>query len=297
MGNAGRTTIFDAIAIHPAGHHVAQQEIALKLRGPQRLIAVVEASNGRGSMVVPQHLRCVAQPVVRFAEDGIKPAMDDLINGHRMAVRGEEVAQGIKTEPEDVGLPVAHLLDAGTVATEPESGSTHFQEVAIGALHPRLIAHTLTAIKPSVEAPSKIVGEVVGVGRTKGTVEHVTAVRPSIAIGILKADDIGNTEHHGPVPEWSHGIRHAETVGEHLIPVGPTVGPKIRQDADDVVGRLVRRCLDRIATGLGNPQTPGNIEAHAHRLADLGFRSHQLHFETFGHREGPQGLGGASPRR
>ena len=253
MGDARGTAIFDAIAIHPAGHHIAQQEIALKLRGPQRLIAVVEAGNGRGSMVVPQHLRRVAQPIVRFAEHGVKPAMDDLINGHRMAVGSEEVPHGIKTEPKDIGLPVAHLLDAGTIATEPESGSTHFQEMPIGALHPRLIAHALTAIKPTIEAPSEVVGEVVGVGHTKGTVEHVTAVRPSIAIGILKTDDIGNAEDHGPVAIGRHGVGHAQSVSEHTISARPTVGPKIRQDADDIAGRLVRGRLDGIGPGLGDP--------------------------------------------
>ena len=296
MGDAGGTTILDAVAVHPASHHIAQEKIALKLRGPQRFIAVVEAGNGGGSMVVPQHLRRVAQTVVRFAEHGIKPAMDDLINGHRVAVRGEEVAQWIEAEAEDIGLPITHLLNPGSITTEAEGRSAHFQQVSVGALHARLVAHTLPAIKPSVEAPSEVVGEVVGVGDAKGTVEHFAAVGPSVAIGVLKAEHIRDAEYHSPIAERRHGIGHAQAIGKHSVTAGPAVGPKLRQNANHVTGRLVGGALNGIGPRLSYPQPPAHIEAHADRLTDLRLGRHQLNLKAFRHHKRSQRLGRTPPR-
>ena len=296
VGDAGGTTILDAVAIHPAGHHIAQEKIALKLRRPQRFIAVVEAGNGRGSMVVPQHLRRVAQTVVWFAEHGIKPAMDDLINGHRVAVGGEEVAQRIKAEAEDIGLPITHLLNPGSITTEAEGRSAHFQQVSVGALHARLVAHTLPAIKPSVEAPSEVVGEVVGVGDAKGTVEHFAAVGPSVAIGVLKAEHIRDAEYHSPIAERRHGIGHTQAIGKHSVTAGPAVGPKLRQNANHVTGRLVGGALNGIGPRLSYPQPPAHIEAHADRLTDLRLGRHQLNLKAFWHHKRSQRLGRTPPR-
>ena len=255
-----------------------------------------ETGNRRRAVVVREHLRRVAEAVVRLAEDGIKAAVDVLINRHRVAVGREKIAERIEAQTEDIRLPVAILLDAHPVRPEAKRAAAHPELPAVAAFHGRLVRHALTSIHPAIEPTAEIVGHVMRVICGERPQHYVALVGLSVAVGVLQSHNVRDRKNDSPVFVRRDCIRHGESVGENFVLPRAPVGIEIGQDADEIARRFVRRSLDGVGVRLRHPQATHRIEAHRNRLPDFRLRRHQLHGKPFRHDKGFQFIRRAEPR-
>ncbi len=100
---------------------------------------VVDDARDAGRAVrVAHHLGAEAEAVVRLAEAGVVGAAEELVDGLRVAVGGEEVAQRIEREAEGVDLAVGEVLDARAVGPEAvDVARVHVDFVAVAAFDAR----------------------------------------------------------------------------------------------------------------------------------------------------------------
>jgi hypothetical protein len=134
----------------------------------------------------------------------------------------------IKTQAEDIRLPVAEFLDARSIGPEAECSSAHLERLAVASFHDRIIRHSLTTVHPSIEAAAEIVGQIVVVPGGKRTKHHVASIRRAVAIGVQQPDNVGNGENDRAIFVGGHRVRHDQSIGIHLVFSGATVGFEIR---------------------------------------------------------------------
>lgn len=292
-GDFGGAVEGDAVAVDAAGDDVAEEEIALEVRWPEGVFAGDEAGDGGGAVVVVEHWGGVAEAVVGLAEDGVEAAVDILVDGHGVAIGGEEIAEGVEAETEDVGLAVAEFFDAGAVRAEAEGAAAHGEGLAAAAAEGGLIADALAGVDPAVEAAAEIIDHVVGIVDGEGAEDAFLVVSAAVAVGVREVDDVGSGENEGALAVGGDGIGEREAVGEEVVGGGGAVGLELGEDADGVARSF--GWGEGVAAGFRDPELARRVEAHGDGFSDVGLGGYELDREALGEGKGLGFLGRGEP--
>ena len=100
-----------AIVIDPARHRIPDEHRVAVGSGKVRRIVVHQPADSGRSMAVLDHLGTISQAIMGLAKTGVIRPFQEHVNGTRMAVGGEYIAQGIERHAKRVHLPPSELLD------------------------------------------------------------------------------------------------------------------------------------------------------------------------------------------
>ena len=186
--------IRDFIAVDPAGHYVAHQNISAKLRRPPRVINQSDPANGGGTVRVRNRGRCKTQTVVRFAKARIITAANELIDRRTVTVGRVKIAARIQMHAEGIHLPPCELLHARAVRPNAVGvAGLQLDVAAITPTHRGLVVKPVRDVQPAIKSPRKARVHAVRVALVaEGAVQFLTPIRTSVTIGVTQKPDIRN---------------------------------------------------------------------------------------------------------
>ncbi len=288
----GGAVPFDEVVVEPAGHHVAEERVALEFRGPRGVLHHDGRADGRAAVRVLDGDGRVAEAVVRLAEAGVIAAAQELIEGGAVAIGAEEIAPVVPAQAKGIHLPPRVLLHSrGIHADAPRVAAIEVDGRAVLRLEDGVVAEAVGAVEPAIIAPAE--GGEVAMGvffPAEWAEEHLAFVGLAVAVGILHQPDIRDAPHDALLRDLParprrtkrvEAARDIQAIGKNLHLAGVAVGSEIRKHAHRIVHRRTGLFHgERVLARFSNPQAALGIPRHAHGLAQIGLRGDELDFKA-----------------
>ena len=144
--------VFETVAIDPAGHHVATEQVALEVLREEFIVhagdpgdsgATVQVFHGRGDE---------SESIVGATKAWIATATKELCDRFAMAIGGEPETVFVFGHPERIDLALGIEFDTRAVGFEAKDiAAGEFDGVAIGTLELRDVVKAMASVDPAVE--------------------------------------------------------------------------------------------------------------------------------------------------
>ena len=191
-GDARGTVLRHAVAKDGAGHHVAEEHVAMKFLGPEVVGVDRNAVDGGRAANLLHHGRDEAEAVVRFAEARIITAGEKLEERFAVAVGGIQAARFVEGEAEGIHLAVRVMFNARTIEADAVAvAGIEIDVAAVACSDVRVVVEAVRGVEPAVEPAPEARLVAVRVARViERAVEDVALVGLAIAIGIFEQPDV-----------------------------------------------------------------------------------------------------------
>ena len=280
----------DLVEVDLAGDHVAEEHHPLVFLGEMVGLVPLQPAQAGRVVVVADHVRPVAQAVVRLAEALVNRPADQL--GHRtgMAVGVVEVEVRVVRHAERVDLAAGEDLNARAVGTEADRVAAVERDlVAVLALHLGIVREAVAGVDPAVRHQGEGVDHPVRVADAERPEQFHALVGLAVAVGvgqlpdetarrIDRGVDAGNNDALA-IRQRQHADRDVQFVGEGGHLAGLAVLAKVVEDHQLVPAVLAHHRPGVLQRG-GDPQPAHQVERHLHRLVNRRLRHHQLRLEA-----------------
>ena len=191
------------------------------------------------------------------------------------AVGQERLAERIEMMAPHVDAAAREHVQLHEVRLEPPHAAAEQAARAPRRLDVGVDVNRLIEEEVSAGAPAQRVNDVVRVFGPEAGEDDAAAVGDFVAVRVLEVQELGR------VRDVHRQVRHAvvrrdagrnqQVVGEHRRDVGAAVAVRVLEDVDLICSLFARLDL-RVQARAHHPETPGRIEVHVDRLAQLRAR-------------------------
>ena len=193
-GFGRRSEVLKPVAIDPAGHDVAANQIPSKARRERCPGDVSDSGNGRTPMQVFHRRRDKPESIMRATETRIASTSKQLRDRFAMAIRRKPKPILVPGHPKRIDLSLGVQLHSASIGPESKNvPAGHLDRMAVGPLNFRNIVKAMAGVDPAVLPVAQRIDHPVRIARrVEWSKDHLALVAYPIPIGIPQMVEIGD---------------------------------------------------------------------------------------------------------